>query len=338
MLLVSRFCLMLLFAVVILPGRPGYAARDLPEPAFRPKLNNPDGNWLPDISFPGLIKGTDSSSCILPFTRAGNLILIQAQADTTTGNFVLDSGAQHLVLNLTYFRHYPRSLVSQASQTGATGVGGAVASTTINKFTLGTLTFFRTSTNLVNLGHLENSRGVKLLGLLGLSLFRQCEMIIDFEKNLIYLHQIGRRESNTYNSRQLADTAIYHTVPIFIRDNRIVARTEMDGKKLEFIIDCAAETNLLDSRLPNKILDNVVITKRVMLLGSGNKKIEALAGEFKNMTIGGKTIGSLPVVVTNLENTCFSYNGCVSGVLGFDFLSLNKVGFNFVRNKMYLWK
>jgi len=337
MYLLSRYGLLVLFTLLLL-GRLGHATEILPVTDDRPKPDNSPGNWSPEITFLGLIKGSDSSSCILPFTQAGNLILIQAQADTTTGNFILDSGAQHLVLNLTYFRQYPRNLVSQASQTGITGTGGAVTTTTINKFSLGTLMFFRTPSNLVNLGHLENSKGVKILGLLGLSLFRQCELIIDFEKKLIYLHRIGRRESNTYTSRQLTDTAAYHTVPILIRDNRIVARTEMAGKKLEFIIDCAAESNLLDSRLPNKILDNVVITKRVMLLGSGDKKIEALAGEFKNMVIGSKTISSLPVMVTKLENTCFSYNGCISGVLGFDFLSLNKVGFNFVKNKIYLWK
>src|ERR1700744_256110 len=51
------------------------------------------------------IISTDSASCIIPFTRMGNLILIQAKADTTTGYFVLDTGAPGLVLNITYFRH-----------------------------------------------------------------------------------------------------------------------------------------------------------------------------------------------------------------------------------------
>ncbi len=49
----------------------------------------------------------DSAVCTIPFTRAGNLILIQATVDTVQGNFILDTGAPNLVLNLTYFRKYP---------------------------------------------------------------------------------------------------------------------------------------------------------------------------------------------------------------------------------------
>jgi hypothetical protein len=35
---------------------------------------------------------------------------------------------------------------------------------------------------------------------------------------------------------------------------------------------------------------------------------------------------------------CDSYNNCLDGMLGFDFLSLHKIGFNFVNRKMYIWK
>jgi hypothetical protein len=75
-----------------------------------------------------------------------------------------------------------------------------------------------------------------------------------------------------------------------------------------------------------------------MLAGANNKKIEALYGDLSGLTIGGTEVGNLPVLITNLANTCFSYGGCVDGVLGFDFLSLHKIGFNFVKRKMYIWK
>lgn len=50
---------------------------------------------------------SDTPSCVIPFSRAGNLIVIRAKVDTTEGNFILDTGAPRLILNLTYFRHYP---------------------------------------------------------------------------------------------------------------------------------------------------------------------------------------------------------------------------------------
>jgi hypothetical protein len=172
---------------------------------------------------------------------------------------------------------------------------------------------------------------------LGMRLFRQCEMIIDYDRSLIYLHRIGRKEAASYKNELLRDTSAYSIVPIEIMDNKIVTRAEMAGKKLRFVIDSGAESNLLDSRLPDKIFENVVIKGRVLLTGTGSKKLEALTGDLSHLKIGNEEISTLPVVITNLEKTCVSYS-CIDGMLGFDFLSLHKIGFNFVTRKMYLWK
>jgi predicted aspartyl protease len=279
---------------------------------------------------------SDSTNCIIPFSRAGNLILIKAKADTTEGNFILDTGAPGLVLNLTYFRNYLAN--NKDGEPG--GITGNVATlqTTVNKFFLGPVTWHKAESDLVNLGHIENSKGIKILGLLGMQLFKQFEMIIDYEKSAIYLHLISRKEKDSYKNEMLKDTAVYSIVPIVIFENKILMYTWMAGKKLRFIIDTGAESNVLDSRLPNKIFDNVVINRRVLLSGSGNKKVEALYGSIKDMKIGNQNYGTLPVLITNLEKMCYSYDTCLDGMLGFDFLSLHKIGFNFVTNKMYIWK
>ena len=76
----------------------------------------------------------------------------------------------------------------------------------------------------------------------------------------------------------------------------------------------------MDSRLPDRVFENFAVIRRVKIAGPGNKKIDALYGNLSKMKIGTREIGELPVVITNLENTCFSPRGCVEGVLGFDFL------------------
>jgi Aspartyl protease len=280
----------------------------------------------------------DSATSILPFSMAGNLILIQAKADTIEGNFILDTGCPNLVLNLTYFRDYPAITLLDEEKNGMTGSIASVVKTSITRFSMGAGTYNRIEADLVNLGHIENSRGVKILGLVGISFFRNCEMIIDYEKSLIYLHWIGKKEAATYRHPMLDDTAAYTTVPIDLADNRIIIRTEMAGKILKLLVDSGAETNVLDSRLPDKLLENISISGRIMLSGIGNKKVEALKGSLNSIRIGGQEIEALPVLITNLEKTCFSYNGCVDGILGFDFLSMQKLGFNFVKRKMYIWK
>jgi predicted aspartyl protease len=280
----------------------------------------------------------DSTSCTIPFTRAGNLIIVKARVDTTEGNFILDTGAPNLVLNITYFRDYPITQNHDEEQTSIAGSTPTTSKTKVKSFNLGTLDYNNLEADLTDLGHIENVKGLKVLGLLGLELFRQCEMIIDYEQSLIYLHRIGKKEAKQYQHVMLNESAAYKTLPIELSNNRIFLNTTMEGKKLKFVVDCAAESNVLDSRLPNKILDNVTITKRVVLMGSNNRKVDALYGDLQKLKIDGEEVGNLPVLVTNLEETCFSYSGCVDGVLGFDFLSLHKVGFNFVKRKMYIWK
>ena len=289
----------------------------------------------PTISIDPIIS-TDSASCIIPFTRIGNLILIQAKADTSTGFFVLDTGTPGLVLNITYFRRY---ITSNPTESG--GVTGSVAvsvRTSVDSLRLGPVSYFHLDADLINLGHIENSKGVKIFGLLGMRLFERFEMIIDYNSSAIYLHLIGKKESVAYRSPQLLDTATYSTIPITIEDGKIIVYIYLKGKKLKFIIDSGAETNVLDSRLPGKVFEQVEITRRVRLNGSGDKKVEALYGDIKGLRIGERDIGSLPVLITNLESMCDAYNNCLDGMLGFDFLSLHKIGFNFVNRKMYIWK
>jgi hypothetical protein len=279
----------------------------------------------------------DSPSCTIPFIRAGNLILIKAKCDTVEGNFILDTGAPELVLNMTYFRDYPtRSTEGEAG--GITGTVRDQQGTSVNKFSLGGISYYHVEADRIDLGHIENNKGVKILGLLGMQLFTKFEMIIDYEKMVIYLHLVGNKEAPVYKSDQLKDTTAYNEFPIDLTDYKIIVHTEMAGKKLLFLVDFGAESNVLDSRLPNKIFENVTVTRRVLLNGSGTKKVEALYGNLRNMKIGSRNLGELPVLITNLENMCSSANHCLDGMLGFDFLSLHKIGFNFVRRKMYIWK
>ncbi len=280
----------------------------------------------------------DSITFSMPFTRAGNLIIVRAKADTTEGNFILDTGCPGIVLNVTYFRDYPVTSNTNEEQTSITGSAGAAAKTEIKQFSLGKLTSQSVTADLNNLGNLENLKGIKIFGLVGISIFRKCELIIDYENNLLYIHRFGKKATDFYQDPSLKNTITYNTVPFEIKLDKIVIVSFIGDKKIRFMIDSGAETNLIDSRLPDKVFDNLEILKRVQLNGVGAKKVEAVYGNLTNLTVAGQPAGVMPFVVTNLEKTCLGDNSCIDGILGFDFLGLHKIGFNFVTNKMYIFK
>lgn len=292
--------------------------------AYRPYYNDP-------------VVWADTASCTIPFSKVGNLIIIRARIDSVDGNFILDTGAPNLVLNITYFRNYPLT-APDAEKAGVTGAVSTVQQTSVNYFSLGTLKYSKIEADVTNLGHLENSKGIKILGLIGVQFLKQCEMMIDYDRSVIHLHLINRKEADTYQSALLNDDTAYNTIAFDITNDKLLANIEMGGKKVKMMIDCGAETSVLDSRLPNKVFETVEITGRIVLRGSGNEKVEALQGNVKSMRMGTYTWNSLPVIITNLERTCVSYENCLGGILGLDFITSRMVGFNFVKRKMYIWK
>jgi len=280
---------------------------------------------------------SDSTCVTIPFTRAGNLILIRAKVDTTEGNFVLDTGAPGLVLNITYFREYAVNTAT-GDQGGITGAVADVARARVRQLSFNGVTYHHIDADVINLGHIESAKGVRILGLLGMELFGRFEMVIDYKQNVLRLHLMAGKESPAGACGLLSDTSAYATVPIDVIENKIIAHVSIGSKKLLFVVDYGAETNVLDSRLSDKVLDHVTVSRRILLSGSGDKKVEALYGTVNDMSIGSQHVQSVPILITNLEKMCFSYNYCIDGMLGFDYLSLHKVGFNFMKRKMYIWK
>lgn len=280
----------------------------------------------------------DTVGFSLPFSKAGNLLMLKAQVDSVEGNFILDTGNPGLVLNLTYFRNYPRTIEPDTENRGVTGNVAEVEHTVVDAFKFGLIEEFKVKAELISLSHIENAKNTKILGLIGTQFLNDCEMVIDYENNIIYFKIIPKQKAKQYKSQWLADSSKVKTFPFTIISNKIIITGIIANKKLRFVIDCAAETNILDSRLPNTIFDNLNITGKVLLTGIGSKKVEALQGDIGEIVVGNKLMNDMPFIVTNLEKTCFYVEGCVDGVLGFSFLSLQKIGFNFVTKQMYLWK
>jgi hypothetical protein len=276
----------------------------------------------------------------IPFTKAGNLIVVKAKVDSVQGNFIIDSGNPGLVLNQTYFRNY-KTITDTESGGESNGINGTVSNVEqiiISEFVFGKLLENQLKADLLPLGHIENARKLKIIGLIGIKFFSNCEVIFDFENSTLQFTIINKKFSKNYKNRLIGDTNIVKILPFTITDNRLIVQASIANKKLKFIIDCAAETNILHSKLPNIIFDKLNVLGKTLLTGIGSNKIEAIQGEIEDLTIGNKKLSNLPFIVTNLEKTCFSYLGCVDGVLGFDFLSLQKIGFNFTNNQMYIWQ
>lgn len=279
----------------------------------------------------------DSIRFTVPFTRMGNLIIIKGKVENVEGNFILDTGCPTLLLNKTYFRDYEQ----QASETESTGVSGQDAGSvelTIPAFQFGEAIYNRLHAHIASLATIENSKGIKILGLIGMQLLEGFEMLIDYETGNIHFQSAFKKEQPGYSL--FSDTTVLNTVPLILTDHRIILSTIYGGKNIKLLLDSGAETAILDSRLPDKVFNKIEITGRSTVIGVGQKKWDVLKGDVPEFSIGSTNLEKFPVLIANLEKTCLSisYGICADGVIGVHNLSAKKIGFNFVQRKMFIWK
>jgi hypothetical protein len=259
----------------------------------------------------------------IPFKRAGRLLIVEAQVDSLRGNFIFDTGAPYLVLNRTYFRDYKKR--KSATAKGITGESNLIDLVKVDSLTIKNISYANLNADLINLGEIENVRGIKVLGLLGLNLFKGFEMEIDVRNNVLILYKTDK-DGNCIKVPPAINCEITQEIGVF--DNTIFTDCYIAGKKLRFGFDTGAETNALNSRVNKKVLETISITGRRSLSGAGEGNVEILFGRLNDFKMGGNTILGMQTLITNLDGISDVYGTQIDGMLGFDFLSKGVVKIN----------
>ncbi len=270
----------------------------------------------------------ESETIVIPMKRSGKLLLIEAEVDGTKGNFIFDTGAPYLVLNQTYFRGESRN--QNASAGGITGGNNYQLSQKVGKLSLRGMEYTDLHADITHLGHIEDARGVKILGLLGLNLFKGFEIELDVQNNELVLRTIGKNGKVHAQSEFVTD--LIH--PMRVSNNAIFLECSIAGRRLFFVLDTGAETNTLSSNCGKKVLDTVLIKGRSQLMGTGTKRVEVLYGEIMELKLGVTKFAQMRTIITNMGDLSAAYGTRVDGMLGYDFLARGKVRINFVQNTL----
>jgi predicted aspartyl protease len=218
----------------------------------------------------------------IPLKSAGRLFMIEAIIDNQSGNLIFDSGATGLVMNLTYFRKYVKMNLQNA--TGITGSVIGSGSINLGKIKISELSFTNVPAALADLGHIENQRGVKVLGLIGLEYFKEFEIMIDAANNELQLHRIdtkGRRVNNSADNFQPDISE-----PIEILKNIVFVKGSVGGKVLRFCLDTGAETNAISNHASRSVLATISVDRKSNLGGAGQRSVEVLFGTMNDFEFG----------------------------------------------------
>lgn len=273
---------------------------------------------------------TESDIINIPLIRAGKLLLIEAKIDDKIGNLVFDTGSAGLVLNSTYFRDYVKT-ENPVSQ-GITGPVGSTHCITTDSISFGDLLYRNVRADLVDLGHIENSRGIRVYGLIGFSHLRSYEVIIDVQNSQLTLIKVDRKGNKLNNSDFTFKPDIVESIE---ESNNIVFFTgKVAGKPVKFCLDTGAEISSISTSLPRSILNTISITRRTSLMGTGAVRRDVLFGIINDFKLGGKSYDGMETIITNLSSLESVYNKQFGGVVGYEFLSKGIVSINIRKKQM----
>jgi len=276
-----------------------------------------------------MISETDTTSFTIPLKKVGRLYAIEATVDGESGNLIFDTGATHLVLNRTYFRNHFEQGVH--APLGITGNVDKVDEISVRSVSIGGLTFNRVTANAADLGHIENRRGIKVLGLFGFGLIKNYEITIDVVNNRLILNPLDKK-GNLLNSALPFEADIIQKAEV--SNNILFLKATLGGKQLRFCFDTAAETNALSSDLQNPVLQTVSITRTMKLSGAGSSSREVILGKMNNFIYGDSLIANMETIITYTGFLSQAYGVHIDGVLGYDFVSKGNFCINFIKKQV----
>lgn len=270
----------------------------------------------------------EALSTPIPFQWAGKLMVIKAKVNGQLGNFILDTGTSHLVLNDQYFKGKQTDKIFH-------GINGQTA-TIMEDFVKVDIDQHRWKSlyaEIIPLAHLEKLKGMPIHGLMGGKMFRSYAMWIDFGTQEIGLQKISKQPL----SADFYPPEIDMEVQSFrYKENSPCVQVQVGEHSLLFSIDTGAETNVIDQKYKSA-LSPYFNRSTVKKLNSFSSEVQTLnTTRLYDMKLGPFTCQAMNTIFTSLSKWNTSTSGPkVAGILGFEFLHQFRLSINFKSRQVY---
>jgi len=260
---------------------------------------------------------------VIPFKLVNNLIIIQVDIETNSGNFILDTGSDAIFLNTDF-----ANVAGKISEFNT--MNGEISSeaTKISFIKIGDIIKRNISAYNANLDNIEKYLSLEIRGIIGAELFNPHSIYIDFFNKEIHFFKRAPSLSD-FDFINSFDFKMILGVP--------TVELTIENKKYTFIMDSGASIHIMD---PNVILSHPEHFDKL----TSNVKVEAL-GNTSNADISKYNIKSFYIGSAYLPaQTClvkdfseFNIEGqlIISGIISISRLTEKGLLLDFHRMKMY---
>ncbi len=282
-----------------------------------------------------LCKPSISRSFIqVPFKLVHRLIAIEAIVNNKKGTFILDTGAQRMLLNQKYFN--TKSLPSRGNWAGINGTVQSVPYQIIDSFHLQSLTITDLEANFLDLSHIEKKRGIRLLGIIGYEALKNFEVFIDYPARKIQLNPVDKKGFTKLTPVFYEE--IQDSLDFKLLHHLIVLKTEVGGVKMRMALDTGSELNLLDRLVKKKVLEHFEARNTINVSGSSSKVVEAVVGMLHHFKLNGQEFPPMRTLLNNLDHMRKSLGIWLDGLLGHEFLRNRRILINYQQRRLYIFK
>lgn len=288
---------------------------------------------IKDITFPKAERINEFTTRI-PFKLVDHLIVVEAQLLNKKGNFIIDTGSYSLILNKVHFRSFYQHYKVGKRTHGVNGTIDNPENKSLNEFVLQNFKLKDLNSDIIDLSHIEKSKKMNLLGIIGFNILKDFEVFIDLHLNQITLTKVDKYGNKLDDSVYLEK--IVDSVNFKLIKHTIVLNGYVQNQKVKFGLDTGAEFNQINKNINKQVLKNFRPKKKLKLVGASNKKIEVLLGKLYRFKLSETVyFGPMYTTITNLSLMNQAYGTKLDGVLGYEFFRQKRTIINYQKEKLY---
>ena len=277
------------------------------------------------------IKKSEQEVITIPIQIRNNMPVAEAIINGERKTFVIDSGAPRLILNSKYFKTDDEGKTRIG--TGIQGVNTSVSNLDI--FKINEFDFYGIKINeseflTMDIAHLEQELEIEMYGLIGYEVYKDYDMLFDYENNTITL--INPNVTKTSLETHYRQSKIIE-IPIEMRGHIPTVKVKIGKTDFYFGVDCGAGSNLLDVKFFNSMKNYISNIENTDLAGAGETR-NVKSGNLKEITIGKKKFRNTRTVFNDISHLNEAYDCHLDGLVGYEILSKQKILLSFQNKKI----
>lgn len=267
----------------------------------------------------------------IPFHLVKKLVVVKAIVDGKKGNFIIDTGAESMILHDKYFTGQINTGLRAADFAGSS----IAFKTKKVKFKWEGNKPITCSAIVTSLSALEQILGADVMGYIGYDILKNYEVVFDYQSRNITLFELGKRGKR--KSPEPFHTNASDTISLKPNGPLPYLTVHLGGQKLKMGVDSGASINLLQSRTTKKLNNHFEASGVEQTAGFNGEVTLSEQGYLRQLKIENTIWSSMKCVVSEMSELNRTVPTSLDGLLGFEFLKQYKVSINYQRNEMYVW-